>query len=954
MDEHISTDGQTQRYIDLNDTITETIKCEKRVWMKYQLSHRNWYSFIDFIKERVVIDKEQHTNFYHSFQEALYDSNIYVQDYFGRGTTFVARRLMAQRDLEKIFIVVVDSRTKTHELYKVTPLQFRRIIAYCFLSGEEWIKSVEPEKSIPSFILSAIPIVFGTGSEIAKRMNVSRELLEMPLEMYDTIDIFQLSKVYKRNELEEGEIEQSEDSEQDSVITNQKKRTLEEPEEEQALKRVKDSREERWKKENRGRKRFRIKDNSFLVFNDYTVEDMSLESFNDTEFQLYVVDKEICSREWYNKSLYFVTQERRCKYKNGRYVNVHPYDLGFYLYTEAKRKSRLSGLHVSVEYNNVLTSFMTLSDNEKSYVFDRVEELRSVILGNRTTDNINFATLFLDHRIGRVEKHGKRGQPVEYHAKFKGDTVMLRFSRGKVDVMDIYFGFLYFRLKYKTGFNVDIVESITWDQYNVRITLPKTQYEFMTKNIFYYETVSYYTQTPIVFYPVLVQRYLHGNRIEKMEASYTILKLCKNYRASKCYQKMWVYYDSAEEENYMNFLPSIIKKYWDIEAEWKRVLEMTLEGKKVEYTITGRMKEYLVELLSESDNYISSEQITNWEDIVSFASKLQYKGGIKAWNRKYYTPFDWLESFFAIRGKHLISIDTLCEFTDYLNNSKGEYCQGISSIKVVLHRLRQKVNAGCQVQSIKGKDYVEIPSFIEDSCDKEEEKMESGPIEVKDIKTLTIYHIYEALSSVYIDRSVALNVLEGVILKPLEEEFRIEVPSWWRKRIELNKLGPIKQELLDKLKHCGMYSDSFMTNVTLQEKSTFKKPSKAEIFCYFLEYLERLSYYYYKTFQKKHPDNDEKFKGFQKQPMPENRWIPFNNSRVALNNVDLSQLPVLLHGHVRTGRDTVLLHWKMYKDNTGTIHDMAEGLDIDSKWKPLSIVDKEFVNCVLLKPPLVI
>jgi hypothetical protein len=245
-------------------------------------------------------------------------------------------------------------------------------------------------------------------------------------------------------------------------------------------------------------------------------------------------------------------------------------------------------------------------------------------------------------------------------------------------------------------------------------------------------------------------------------------------------------------------------------------------------------------------------------------------------------------------------------------------------------------------------DMVDIPFDINLS-----NKYNSLLAESEDYTIFDYVHVqlYMLCADARLPNNIAVDVFESTVMKnhKLDEQNRKHVPLT-RDITNLTQIQSNTHLLNQHLKSTNQHRQDYGVNGNLETDSELPDPTPEDFFIFFVESLERLSYF--------HTDLDDSgnvgdatFRGNQlDMPKPHERWLQFDNQLIKgqerIWNIPLyydDERPVCSNNFIPT-------LWTVSSRFSNNKKLLRNRLRFDSRLTSLMTADPEFLNCLMCYP----
>jgi hypothetical protein len=612
-------------------------------------------------------------------------------------------------------------------------------------------------------------------------------------------------------------------------------------------------------------------------------------------------------------------------------TKVHPYELSLFAFIEAKKHSSVNGRHVYENYEAISDHIRNMDKESLGEIYNNIRILKKYIFGD-TNEDFNIAHIMMIQRIAVPPRTTIDNKRMVYSVKERlEDKVVLSFDRKHVQVMDLFLAIEYLRLKYRRMFKIVVADCLSWNEQEILLELETNQYDALINSIVFFESFRSKCHHSCPIYPIVAQRYLFGSLAETEQSVNVILKLIRDTRFSTQKAKRWLSHNSQDDVEYMALLPKIIKRYRTFSYLWERMVAPYNKNLGMLFGPTKRWEKK--QESSEINAAKFLERLSMGRERINW--------GFTGFNPEIGNIYIGLEAFFSVKARHMIRYSTLKRVFNHVHQ-QGWFKTKYPDLMWLLETL---LTGGIilNIEDYGDHDLVDIPMFLDGS-----KSIEKGRSDYR-IWDFVHVQLFKLCADEDLPTSHVIDLFENIVMRnfDINDTMKKNVsPSNFNKYSK--EMESVKHMVKDELKESKMYKADYELDYD-EDSPGLRRPDEAEFFTFFVESLERLSF-----FHTQYGDgNDPWYRGSQKDlPKGLSRWLPFDNALVKGDKVTLQRIPVYFDEDFKPVFSDSFIPkiWGLSQKFSGDKKQIRKSLRMTSNIPSLMLSDKELLNCILAKP----
>lgn len=890
-----------------------------------------WHAFVSFCSRLMVYKRILNASFHSCVKQALRHHDIQLR-YASNANRSKIKQSHSPKKIEEdmwIEIFILMDGVGGYKVYRILQTEFHFLMMSLFGTFTYWMthnEMVNSETVIPSVLLRGCLRYFSKELVIKLFPDIKPFLLELQPCLHEAIDIFKMIQLYgdhSSNALVK-DVEQTEDDYETNSDTEAE---------------------------------------ADVVSNAYAESGVSADVLSSLS-SLYSKIPSIGEvnrtlpekRKLFSSYFYMELPMERVKRGEKEELAIHPYDLGLYAFVEAKK----SGTSLYESYKRVIQQQLKESTQTQDVVIEQLNQLKSYIFGK---GEFNLAHIIMAERIVSMPKTSLDVTRLFYTTDTQEDKTSMIFDRANTMTLDVVLALKYLNIKYRRMFQLNISDAIHWDSNVIRITMDNTQYKTLTDSIIFFESFMARSDYCVPLYPVLAQRYLSGTPAEAEQCVKIILKLIRETRFSTRESSRWVSNANDEEIEYLKLLPKIIHRYNSYSFLWSRLV----------YPYSHRMGMKF----GPSERW-AREQSLNENNAMKFTEKQKYGKNKVNWGLSGFNGetcgnvYMGLESFFAIRSRHIINYHSLRRLYTYLKTQswfQTAYPELSNALDLTMDGtiIPEIIFYGDQ-------DLVELPYTVDGSKYTKVVNSNSAQPSLWD-------HVHVQLFKLCADTrfsmSYAIDIFENLIMR----NNVLTQAEGNKKSIAINnfsfllpQMTTVRDMVTDDLKEKSYFQSDYDLDIDEDDES-LERPNEIDFFAFLLESLERLSFYHTDiTRVVTEPQQEEEeeegdeveekvtpfispenidYRGSQRKlPKSQTRWLPFDNRLIKTQH--LNDLPIFYDKETFKpvySNSFIPTMWTISYKYTGSRKLIRNSLRQKSEITSFMLADPDLINCLVCYPP---
>lgn len=866
---------------------------ETQVLEALSVDGKSWNDFVIFCSRYMFYMRHQHSDFHACMKKSLEENGIVLKRRSKKKGNSIRCSNFSNNTDEALWVhvFIYSDGIKSFKIYKMLTTEFYLVFQSLFTSQNSWMNCHCPENMIPTGLLRGCLRFF---TERVSDWFPTLHPLSLSLSpfFHQSVDVFAMVRDY--GHLENSTLAKSMLEQHNQMM------------------------EERYQKE----EDYEFRDQLRSHCPSETSQRESVLSEISSMFSSSTVDEDGNVRERtesekvYSKFFYMKMPDERVIYPSKKVTPVHPYDLGLYVFVEAKKLSG-NGKTICENYKAIVDGIRGLDEPSHNGIFGMLKSVKDYIFG-QPDDEFNMAHIIMAENISSVACHRNRATRLEYVAVASGDDMVLRFDRMQSRVLDVMLAFEYLNVRYKRLFKVSVSEGITWDDSYIYFRLPSVQHRVLVESVVFFESFKYRPENPVPLYPIVAQRYLLGCAAEKEQAVNSLLRMIRETRLRHSQINRWVSLSSTDDSDYLLLLPKILCRYETYSCIWQ---SLTVPFRYVMHQKYGPSERWLKNQMRTEQNaarYIDKENHGR-------RGKLNYN--LTGFNHDAKNIYVGLESFFAVRSRHMINFDTLQQLYKTVGSAQW-FAQDYPKLCSMIESLI----SGTIIENIQiysDQDWVRIPFGL---------NRESDFLHMSEEHCIWDYvhvQLIKLCADPRLDNETAVDVFECMAMRNdrMEGGNVKKIPTS-NNHTMLHQMNEVREKVSGQLLEETWFKE---------EDDDVHTPE--DFFIFTVESLERLSFYH----TVKRPD-DQEYRGNQKNvPTGPERWLPFDNSVICYGENRLQKIPVYYLGDSPVYSDRfVPTIWTLAHRFTGsqTLIRSKKNLKISS----FMMADPDLLNCLLCYP----
>lgn len=908
-----------------------------------------WNEFVAFCSRFMVYKRTLNDSFHVCVKQSLHEHNIQLT-YVGNANRSKIKQSHCPRKIDEdmwIEIFILMDGIGGYKVYRLLTTEFHFVMTSLFSTCNSWMKHnssvIQSETIIPSVLLRGCLRYFPKTIIISKLFPDIKPFLidELQPHLHEVIDIFKMVQLYgdqMNNVLVRSGSEQQIDeydtcSDGDSVD---------------------------------------VVSTAYAQSGATEVLSSLSSLYSSKSTCVGGVDRTIPEKQkLFSRYFYMELPMERVRRGDNEEM-IHPYDLGLYAFIEAKKQQSGS---IYENYKKIVTLLKSADERTQDKVIEQLNKLKEYIFGK---SDFNLAHIIMSEKIVSIPKTSLDFTRLFYTLEKLEDKSNMIFYRSNTMVLDVVLALKYLNVKYRRIFQLDVFNSIHWDNDVIRITLNNDQYKTLTDSIIIFESFMARSDYCVPLYPLLAQRYLNGTPAEAEQCVKIILKMIRETRFSTRESSRWVSNANDDEIEYLKLLPKIIARYNSYSFLWSRLIRP--------YSNRMGMK------FGPSERW-AHKQSSNESNAMKFTEKQKYgknkvNWGLSGFSGEMGGIYIGLESFFATRTRHIINHYSLKRLCTYLEDEIWFY-ESYPKLATALELIMD----GTFIPDIifyGDQDLVELPFTVDGE---KFTKIINNNNKKYELWDCVHVQLFKLCADSRFSMSLAIEIFENLIMR---NNVLTQVDGN-KKSIAMNnfsfllpQMTTVRDMVTDELKTNNCFQSDYNLDID-EEDETLERPNEVDFFVFLLESLERLSFYHtdvtrvkqspetesieevtVETIQQQEGEEEENMEESEKEEIvsfisPENidyrgsqkkmprshlRWLPFNNRLVSEQEHfnlpifydKITFKPVYSNSFIPT-------MWTISHKYTGSRKLIRKSLRQTSDITSFMLSDPDLINCLVCYPP---
>lgn len=911
---------------------TELIFCSE-----FGVALRMWHAFVSFCSRLMVYKRILNASFHACIKQSLKHHKIELR-YASNANRSKIKQSHSPKKIEEdmwIEIFILMDGIGGYKMYKLLQTEFHFVMMSLFSTFTYWMthnEMVNSETVIPSVLLRGCLRYFGRELVLKLFPDIKPFLLELQPCLHEAIDIFKMVQLYgdhttnalvKNSEQTEDDYETNSDTEAEADVVSTA---------------------------------YAESGASADVLSSLS----SLYSKTPSISANGHVERTIPEKKKLFSSYFYMELPMERVKRDKEELAIHPYDLGLYAFVEAKR----NGNSLYESYKKVVQQLKNDSNQDK--VVEQLNQLKTYIFGK---GEFNLAHIIMAEKIVSMPKTSLDVTRLFYTAEVKEESTHLVFNRATTMTLDVVLALKYLNVKYRRMFQLDISNAIHWDSNIIRVTMDNTQYKTLTDSILFFESFMARSDYCVPLYPVLAQRYLSGTPAEAEQCVKIILKLIRETRFSTRESSRWVSNANDEEIEYLKLLPKIIQRYNSYSFLWSRLV----------YPYSHRMGMKF----GPSERW-AREQSLNENNAMKFTEKQKYGKNKVNWGLSGFNGelggniYMGLESFFAIRTRHIINYFSLKRLYSYIKTQswfQTAYPELSNTLDLIMDGtvIPEIIFYGDQ-------DLVELPFTVDGS--KFTKVMNNN--QLPSLWDYVHVQLFKLCADTRFNVSYAIDIFENLIMRNnvlTQAEGNKKSIAISNFSFLLPQMTTVRDMVTDDLKEKGYFQSDYELDIE-EDNESLERPNEIDFFAFLLESLERLSFYHTDITRVTEPVQEEEegeleeepkegdevveekvtpfispenvdYRGSQRRlPRAQSRWLPFNNRLI--RDKHLNDLPIFYDKETFKpvySNSFIPTMWTISYKYTGSRKLIRNSLRQKSEITSFMFADPDLINCLVCYPP---
>lgn len=602
------------------------------------------------------------------------------------------------------------------------------------------------------------------------------------------------------------------------------------------------------------------------------------------------------------------------------FPQVHPYDISLYAFIEARKRSNDSKTWVLDNYDQVCREIRSYSSEKKRMVLSELAYLKQFIFGAQSSViNMGYVVEVEKLISSPLSIHSSNHLFYRVASEIDGNTV-LQFDRLKVSVVDVALAVGYYNIKYSSIFKLVSQDAMKWDQSNIFLTMPTSLYQTVVESIVFFECFRSRNPLSCQLYPIIAQRYIHGSSGELEQCINIIKRTVRNTRLNIDPKTIWDSRLTDDDAVYYRLLPKILAKYRDKETLLAKLVHPYNAQNTMLFGPTYKWCEKHTFDRNHTERFVNRVESNALRKI---------NWGFSGWSGKIGNIYVGLDAFFSPKNRQVMAyymVKNIYEFLIKTEHMRGKYEDLLIAIESVLSSEKTK-----NIDSFSDEDVLNIPLFMK--------TRQTYDPENPTLSDYTAADIFKLCADEMTPSHVAMDIFESISARKHDSD------STHKKNISIQSFAqflPTAKTVAELVEQELKSRDLYKREIKLENETDF--------LTFFLESIERLSYFHATNNNEDENRLDTKYRGNQNVKSFADRWLPID-TRVIQNNNRFCAIPVYYRESSPIySNQFIPCLWSISKKFTrersfikNTIRDMG---DIGS----LMVADEELINCMLCRP----